>query len=89
MHISDDPEMAGKHADLFSIDCPKFSAKLRVGDKITLDYGTVELRVRGFMSKAAYLENYNRTTEEDKGNIEASQLAKGKTLLVPKKYDSG
>ena len=63
--------MAGKHNDLFSIDCPKFSAKLRVGDKITLDYGTVELTVRGFISKESYLEQKaeeNRDSSENTGS---------------------
>lgn len=56
VYISDDAEMAGQYKDLFSIDCPRFSAKLRVGDKITLDYGTVELTVRGFKTKEEYLK---------------------------------
>lgn len=56
IHISDDAQLAGKYDDLFVIDCPKFAAKLRAGEKITLNYGTIELEVQRFVSKAQFIE---------------------------------
>ena len=41
---------------MFVIDCPKFAAKLRAGEKITLNYGTIELEVQRFVSKAQFIE---------------------------------
>ena len=55
VRISDDPSLAGKHDDLFVIDCPKFAAKLRKGDKVALNYGTLEFEVVGFETKESYL----------------------------------
>ena len=43
--------MAGLYEDLVVIDCPKFAGKLRPGDKITVNYGSIELSVVGFESK--------------------------------------
>ena len=65
VHISDDPRLAGLYSDLFVIDCPKFAAKLRAGDKITLNYGTVELEVHGFTSKEAYLKKQRDDVAEE------------------------
>lgn len=64
--ISDDTSMAGKFEDLFVIDSPKFAAKLRQGDKITLNYGTVELIVKDFISKDEYMSRINASKEEEK-----------------------
>ena len=59
IYISDNPELAGKYDNLFVIDSPKFAAKLRQGDKMTLNYGTVELSVTSFISPQAYFENHS------------------------------
>lgn len=57
VRISDDPTMAGKYDDLFVIDCSKFAAKLRKGDKVTVNYGTVEFEVMGFETKESFLQS--------------------------------
>ena len=49
--LTDDASMAGYYDDLVVIDCPKFAGKLRSGDKITVNYGSIELSVVGFESK--------------------------------------
>ena len=47
--------MAGLYDDLVVIDCPKFAGKILEGDKITVNYGSIELTVTGFESKKDYL----------------------------------
>lgn len=49
VYIGDDPSMAGKYENLVIIDCKKFAAKLRKGDKVTFNYGQVELVVKSFV----------------------------------------
>lgn len=66
VYIGDDPEMAGKFDDLTILDCPKFAAKLQIGDKIAFEYGTLELEVTGFISKAEYLKKKKKISEETK-----------------------
>ena len=58
--LTDDASMAGLYEDLIAIDCPKFAGKLRPGDKITVNYGSIELSVVGFESKEAYKEQQSR-----------------------------
>ena len=48
--------MAGKHKDLIIIDSLKVAGKLRQGDKITFNYGQVELAVKSFVSKEAFIK---------------------------------
>jgi len=65
IRISDDPSMAGKFDDLFVIDNAKFAAKLRKGDKITLNYGTIELRVEGFETRESYHSKKSKERQEE------------------------
>ena len=51
IHICDDPALAGKYDNLFVIDSPGFAAKLRAGDKITFNYGTIEMCVESFIDR--------------------------------------
>ena len=56
IYITDDPALAGKYDNLFVIDSPGFAAKLRQGDKITLDYGTIEMSVERFISRDRFFQ---------------------------------
>ena len=82
IHISDDSAMAGQFGDLFVIDSPKFAAKLRKGDKITLNYGTVELIVTGFISKKDYLKRIESKNEEEKTIYESKLDARKRLSLL-------
>ena len=74
IHISDDPSIAGMYDDLCVIDCPKFAAKLRVGDKITFNYGTVEVQVRGFITKESYEKQKEQQANEE-SSLEEHKLS--------------
>ena len=56
IYITDDPALAGKYDNLFVIDSPGFAAKLRKGDKITLNYGTIEMCVERFVSRERFFQ---------------------------------
>ena len=59
IYITDDPALAGKYDNLCVIDNPGFAAKLRVGDKITLNYGTIEMSVERFVSREIFFQQNN------------------------------
>ena len=54
--VTDDASMAGIYDNLIVIDCKHFAGKLRKGDKITVNYGVIELDVIGFEDKQTYIE---------------------------------
>ena len=75
--------MAGKHKDLIIIDSLKVAGKLRQGDKITFNYGQVELAVKSFVSKEAFIERESQDFEETK--IQISNSHEPKQDIVKKK----
>ena len=72
MLITDDASLAGLYDDIFVIDCPKFAAKIRTGDKITINYGTIELTVQGFKTKESYIQEQKWFNEEEEKSGGAS-----------------
>ena len=52
--LTDDADLVGIYDDLVVIDCPQFSGKLREGDKVVINYGSIELTVTGFEDKETY-----------------------------------
>ena len=52
--LTDDADLSGVYDDLVVIDCPQFSGKLREGDKVVINYGSIELTVTGFEDKETY-----------------------------------
>ena len=56
VYIGDDPAMAGKHNDLIVLDNKEFAGRLREGDKITFEYGQVELVVQSFLSTQEFID---------------------------------
>ena len=58
IHICDDPALAGKYDNLFVIDSPGFAAKLGIGEKITFNYGTIEMCVESFVTREAFFQKH-------------------------------
>ena len=63
--VTDDENFAGRSNDLFVIDSPGFAGKLRIGDKITINYGSIELTVVGFEQKADYIRSKSLSDETE------------------------
>ena len=78
--ITDDPALAGKYDNLFVIDSPGFATKLRSGDKISLNYGTVEMTVDRFETRDSFF-SYHENIEEIKIQKQKSANVRSKASL--------
>jgi pyruvate kinase len=53
--LCSDKSLINQHDKIVAVDCEDIHRYLKTGDKITINYGQIELKVTGFLPKSSLL----------------------------------